>query len=462
MSRGTRAHPGQRVSPRAIPPVLGEPVPLRVPAVHRATLTNGLEVFVVERRELPVVDVQVVVRSGAAYDPPALAGRACLTASLLTEGTAARSALDVAQDAELIGASIHSHASWDYSAAAVHVLTPRLDPALELLADVTLRPAFRDDDVRRRQHERLHAIRQDLDEPRVVASQAFAAVLYGPDHPYGTPATGLAATVERLTAGELRSCYDASFRADDAFIVVCGDVDARTLVPQLDALFGSWQTGAPPRRDPPAITDVPAGIHIVDRPGALQSELRVGHTGPPRSTEDYHTLHVLNTVLGGAFTSRLNILLREVKAYTYGAGTSFAFRRHGGPVLASTAVATAATADAVHDIVSELRRLTEEPVPEGELARAQRYIVLGLPRTFETTGDVAEHVSEIALYGLAPDYFERYGERVLGVTPADVLAAAQRWLRPEEVVVVVAGDASATAGELETLGMGAVHVRDSA
>jgi zinc protease len=456
------ARPGPRVSARATPPVLGEPVPLRVPPVHRATLANGLDVFVVERRELPVVDVQVVVRTGAAHDPSALAGRTCMTASLLTEGTESRSALEVAQDAELIGASIHSHASWDYSAAAVHVLTPRLDPALELLADVTLRPAFRDDDFRRRQRERLHAIRQDLDEPRILASQAFAAVLYGPDHPYGMPATGLAATVERLTAEEIRRCYDDSFAADNAFIVVCGDVDTRALMPQLDALFGHWEVGALPPREPAAVAAVPAGIHVVDRPGATQSELRVGHAGPPRATEDYHTLHVLNTVLGGAFTSRLNILLREVKAYTYGAGSSFAFRRNGGPVLASTAVATAATADAVNDILSELRRLTEEPVPAAELARAQRYIVLGLPRTFETTGDVAEHVSEIALYGLAADYFARYGERVLGVTSADVLAAAQRWLRPEEAVVVVAGDASAAAGELETLGMGAVHVRDSA
>jgi zinc protease len=447
---------------RASLPPLGEPVPLRLPPIRRAAMANGLEVIVIERRELPVVDVQVVIRAGAAADMPQQAGRAFLTADLLTEGTASRSSLQVAEEAELLGASIHARASWDYSAAALHVLTPRLQPALELLAEMVLEPAFDEAEFARKQRERLHSIRQEREEPRVLASQAFADVVYGSRHPYGVPLGGTSSSVEALTVADLRACYRDRFRADNAFIVVCGDVDSDALMPQLERLLGGWHGGALPGGAVPPAPAVPAGVHVVDRPGATQSELRVGHAGPPRGTEDYHTLHVLNSVLGGAFTSRLNILLREVRAYTYGAGSSFAFRRDGGPVLASTAVATAATTAAVDDIIGELRRLTVEPVPEAELARAQRYIVLGLPRTFETTGDVAEHMSEIALYGLAHDYYERYAGRVLGVTSTDVLAAAQRWLRPEELSVVVAGDASATAYELGTLGMGAAHVRDSA
>jgi zinc protease len=450
---------------RARLPTLGEPVPILLPPVHRSTLGNGLEIIIVERRDLPVVDVQVVVRTGAAHDPCHQAGRAYLTADLLTEGTASRSAFQISRDAEFLGASLHARASWDYSAAALHVLTPRLDPALELLADVLLNPAFNEADFERKQQERLHSIRQEDAEPRIIASRTFAAAVYG-EHPFGVPAAGVTRTIEQLTVRDLREVHHATFRADNAFVVVCGDVDAPDAADRIERLLGSWDRRPDdrPLPDPisPPAAAAPRGIHIANRPDASQSELRVGHAGPPRNTADYHALHVLNTVLGGAFTSRLNMLLRQVKAYTYGAGSSIAFRRDGGPVLASTAVATAATADAVRDIAGELRRLTEEPVPAAELARAQRYIVLGLPRTFETTGDVAEHVSEIALYGLAHDYYERYGERIHGVTAEDVLDSAQRWLRPDELVVAVAGDASVTAGELETLGMGAVHVRDSA
>jgi zinc protease len=446
------------MNPRATLPSLGEPLPLRLPTVQRARLGNGLDVRIVERRDLPVVDVQVVTRAGAAHDLAQFAGRAHMTADLLDEGTRTRSAPQIAEAVDALGASIRARASWDYASASLHVLSERLEPALGILADILLRPAFAEREFERKQRERLHAIAQERDDARNLASQAFIRLVFGAQHPYGNPIGGVAATVERLSADRLREFYAARYRPASSFAVVCGDIGADQAMDLLEQYFGEWTTSSadvPVLPAPPPAR--PTAVHLVDRPGAPQSELRVGHCGPPRGTDDYVPLHVANTILGGAFTSRLNILLREDKGYTYGAGSSFAFRQGGGPFLASTAVATAATADAVNDMAREIGRLVSEPVSEQELERAQSYLVLGLPRTFETTGDVAEHMSELALYDLPHDYYERYSDAVRRVTAADVQAAAGRWLQPGNLVTVVAGDAAAVEEDLRSLQLGPVR-----
>ncbi|HSJ23873.1 MAG TPA: pitrilysin family protein [Longimicrobiales bacterium] len=449
------------MSHRAVLPPVGEPLPLRMPDVHRARLSSGLETLIVERRDLPVVDVQIVVQAGAAHDFAAHAGRAHLTADLLDEGTSSRQALQIAEEVEALGASLRTRASWDYAAASLHVLRPHVEAATALLADVLLQPAFDDAEFDRKQRERLHAIGQERDDPRNLASMAFTRLVYGSEHPFGLPIGGVAASVTALGAADLAAYHSARYGPSAAFAVVCGDIRTDVALDLLEHHFGAWRTAVTPA---PPLPAAPAprsrAIRIVDRPGAPQSEIRIGHAGPPRSSPDYVALHVANTILGGAFTSRLNILLREEKGYTYGAGSSFAFRRNGGPFVASTAVGTAATADAVNDMVSEVGRLVAEPVTANELARAQSYLVLGLPRTFETTGDVAEHVSELALYDLPHDYYEEYAAAVRRVTPAEVQAAAARWLRPEELVIVVAGDAAAVSDELASLGIGAVDEYD--
>jgi zinc protease len=446
---------------RAVPPVLREPPEPRLPPVLRHSLRNGLDVFIVEQHALPVADVRFVVRAGAGNDDPATAGCTYLTTDLLDEGTATRGAPDIADQAELLGASLSTSASWDYSAASLHVLTPHLPAALELLADIVTAPAFASHELERKRAERIASILQEQADPHTLASHAFADVVFGSDHPYGHPIGGRLPTVRRLSTDHVRQLYAQRFTPANAFLVVVGAVDAGALGPLLDDLLGGWcpEPGPPPTPVPQPPTRSRA-IHIVHRPGAPQSELRIGHAGPPRRTPDYFPLYVANTVLGGTFSSRLNMLLRQEKAYTYGAGSAFAFRAGGGPFLASTAVATAATADAVVCTVREIERLTREPVGAVELARSQSSIVLGLPRTFETTGDIAEHVSQIALHDLGWDYYDRYGSAVRAVTAGAVQSAAARWLRPEGLSVVIAGDAERIVVELETTGLGAVHVRD--
>lgn len=450
------------MSARAHPPVLPPPPTTQLPPVARHVLGNGLEVLVVARRELPVIDVRLVVRGGAYADEPARAGRAHMLGDLLDQGTATRSAFDIADQAELLGASLETSATWDAFPAALHVLTPRVELALELLADIVINPTFPDEEIERRRRERLAAILQERDEPRTVATRAFNRHAYGPSHPYSVPLAGTRTGVEAVCRADLLDLYRRRFSPANAFVVLVGDITPESALPVLERLFGGWR--APPVQDLPEFELLPqsdGAVHIVDRPAAPQSELRVGRPGPRRETPDYFPLLVANTVLGGAFTSRLNMRLREEKAYTYGAGSSFALRSGGGPFLASTAVATAATADAIDVMVTEIARMSEELVPEPELERAKNYVVLGLPRTFETTGDIAQHVSEVALHRLGADYYDTYGGRVRAVTAADVQAASQRWLGREGLTIAIAGDAGAIREDLEKLKIGAVHVDEN-
>lgn len=442
---------------RSTPPLAGPPPRVTLPHIERRTLSNGLPLLVVEKRELPVVDVALVMRSGARADLPPVAGRAHLAADLLDEGTATRSALQIAEQADLLGASLHSHASWDETEVGLHVLSPRLAPSIELLLDVALRPAFADAEVERKRKERLAAIVQEQDEPRVVAANAFMRAVYGDAHPFGAPIGGTSASVSVLDRSALAEFHAARQRPGNAYMVVVGDVDADALAASLEPLLGAWATAATPADAVPA-HDPPAGtvIHVVDRPGAPQSELRIGHPGPARGSIDYFPLMVLNTIFGGAFTSRLNTRLREEKGFTYGAGSAFALRRDGGPFIASSAVFTGASAEAVGIVLDEMHRIRTEPVSEDELARARSYLALGLPRRLETTADILRIVSEQELHDLGDRYYDDYVERVRAVSAADVLRAAEQHLHPAHATVVVAGDHAAIAPALEALGVGPV------
>lgn len=446
---------------RSVAPAPGPAPVLDLPPIQRFTLSNGLEVLLVEQHELPVVDIDVLVRTGAGADTGRVAGRATLAADLLDEGTETRSALEIAEAIDFLGAGLETRASWDATSASLHVLRPRLEPALEILADVVIHPAFPEQEVRRKKEERLTALLQQQDEPRILANNAFAEVLYGTEHPYGRPILGTPESIRALDRDALVDFYGTYFRPGNAAIVVVGDVTRDEIHSLLERHFGAWQPAPVPATEPPAPpAPGPTAITIVHKPGAAQSEIRVGQIGVARDTPDYFPLLVMNTVLGGSFSSRLNIRLREERAYTYGAGSSFDERRAPGPFVASTAVFTGVTDSAVVDLLREIRRIREEPVPADELARAKNYIALGLPRSFETTGDIADHIGEVVVYGLGDEYYDDYIERVQAVSAADVQRVAQRHLDPERMAIVIAGDRAEIEAKLEALGIGPVQVRE--
>ena len=440
------------------PPLPGAAPELSLPDPVRRTLDNGLDVILVEQHELPVVDVRLVVRAGAAVDAPADAGRATLLADLLDEGTTTRTTLQLADELEFLGAELTTDAGWDATYAHLHVLRPRLDEALELMADVVLHPTFPAEEVERKRAERLAALIQQRDEPRFLASNAFAAVLYGRAHPYGISSLGSNASIRALEREDLLRTYRAYFRPGNAFLVVAGDVTMSDLLPMLERHFGEWEDGdvaLPPLPESPA--PAATAVHVVDKPGAAQSEIRVGQVGVARSTPDYFPLLVMNTMLGGSFTSRLNMNLREEKGYTYGARSGFDHRMGAGPFTAAAAVETAVTDSAVIEFLREMRRIRDERVPDVELERAVNYIAYGLARRFETTNDIASNIADAELYGLGDDYFDRYVARVRAVTAEDVQRVAQTYLDPARWAIVIAGDRSAIEARLRGLGIGEVH-----
>lgn len=441
--------------------MLGPLPEIRIPPARRERLSNGLAVLIVEKHALPVVDLRVVVRTGAAADTPAEAGRASLTAEMIDEGTERYDALGLAEAIDALGASLKTGVSWDATTLALHVLSPRLAPALDLMAEVLLRPTFPAAELERVRKERLADLLQQQDEPRSLAARAFAEELYGDLHPYGTSPSGTEASIGRFERDALVGFYRTHYHPANAFLVVVGDVDPSSLLPQLESAFGGW---APAPVVAPALPPLPpvpeaARIRVVDKPGAPQSEIRVGQVGPARSTPDYFALVLMNTILGGSFTSRLNMALREERGYTYGAGSRFDFRLGPGPFLAASAVHTDVTDDAVSVFLEEIRRIRDERVLEGELERARNFLALGMPRTLETTEEIARRLAEIELFALGDDYLERWTERIRVVDASDVERVARRYLDPDRASVVVVGDRARVEEPLERLGVGAVEVR---
>jgi predicted Zn-dependent peptidase len=438
-------------------PLVGDPPRLGKLDIRTHQFANGLVLACVEQRNLPIVDVEVVVRVGAAFDQPQHAGRAVMVAEMLDEGTHSRDMLQIAEEIDYLGAHLTISAGWDSTIIGLHVLSDRLHEALDVMVDVLMNPAFPANEYERKKRERLTALLQDQDEARVAANKALARGVFGADHPYGVPAGGTHRSVEALTLAELTSFYATHFSPGRAFVVVVGDVSFDNIVAELGRRFADWRGAASadvvlPTEPRTAATR----FLLVDKPRAAQAEIRVGHTAPARDTPDYFPLVVMNTMLGGAFTSRLNLRLREEMGVTYGASSKFGWRRRGGIFWAAAAVDSHAAAASVAVMLREMERLRTEPVDRNEMERAARYIAYGLPRSFESTEDVAAHVRELMLYGFPLDYWQRYVAQILAVTPEQVQDVAVRHLHPDRAVGVVVADRKDVEAALHRLEMGEV------
>jgi predicted Zn-dependent peptidase len=424
-------------------PAAGPPPAVQLPMIQKRQLSNGLPVWLVELHEVPVAQVNLVVLRGSADDPAGKFGVATLTAAMLQEGAGARSSLDLADAIDFLGADLSSTAGFDSSGVRLHVPVERLADALPLMADVALRPTFPNDELERLRQERLTGILQARDNPATINATAFPRVLYGPSHRYGTPANGTAATMKALTTGDLRAFYSAAYQPANSSLLVVGDVTMATLLPLLEKSFGGWKAAGAgsPAATLPAPPAEPAArtIYLVDKPGAPQSQIRIGWIGVPRSTPDYFPLQVMNTILGGSFASRLNMNLREKNGYTYGASSGFDMRAAAGPFVATAGVQTDKTAEALREFFNELTGILQT-VPAEELARAKNYISLRYPSGFETTVDISRRLEDAIVYRLPDDYFARYVANIEAVTAADVQRVAQKYVHPTRAAVVVTGD----------------------
>jgi len=450
----------QQAPDRTHPPQPGPPPALNLPSIQKRTLANGLPVWAVEMHKVPVVQVNLVVFGGTADDPPGKFGVGGLATAMLTEGAGSRSSLEIADAIDFLGADLGAGSGVDASAVRLHVPVARLTDALPIMADVALRPTFPKDELERLRKERLTSLLQARDDPPTIASLAFSRVLYGPTHRYGTATAGTAETIKGFTPDDLRAFYAATVRPANAALLVVGDFTPDKVMPLVESTFGSWKPPgtAPARATLPAVQE-PAKreVYLIDKPGAAQSQIRIGWIGVPRSTPDYFPIQVLNTILGGSFSSRLNMNLREEHGYAYGAGSGFDMRLSAGPFSASAGVQTDKTSEALKEFFKELDAI-QQPVPPDELARAKNYVALRFPGGFETTGDVSRKLEDTLVYHLPEDYFSKYVQNIQAVTAADVQRAAQKYIQPARFVVVVVGDRKIIEPGIRALNLGTIKV----
>ena len=442
---------------RSRPPALGPAPAVRLPAIQKLTLSNGLPVWMVEQHEVPVVQIDLIVKSGTAADPAGKYGVASFTAAMLDEGAGTRDALQIADAIDLLGAQVSTASTTDASMVRLHVPVARRGEALAIMADVALRPTFPQTEIDRIRAERLTDLQQARDDPAEIILGAFPLAVFGAEHRYGTGTAGTTASLKGLTADDFRSFHAAQYQPSNAVMIVAGDVKPETMMPLLESVFGSWKRAA---ATPAASVPVPPQLKarrvvIVDKPGAAQSRIRIGWVGVPRSTPDFYTLQVLNTILGGSFTSRLNQNLREQHGYAYGAGSAFDMRRVAGSFYASAPVQTDKTAEAVKEFFNELNGMLK-PVPEEEIAKAKNYLALSYPREFETTRNIATQLATAAIYDLPVDFFSTYVQKIQAVTAADVLAAAKKYIQPDRFAVVIVGDRKTIEAPVRALNLGPI------
>ena len=424
---------------RTKPPVPGPPPALKVPAIQKRTLSNGLPVWIMEAHEVPLVQVNLVVLAGSADDPAGKFGLASLTSAMLDEGAGARSSLEIADTIDGLGATLNVAGAVDSSGVRLNVPVGTLSAALPIMADVALRPTFPAADLERVREERITSLLQTRDEAASLAALAFSRVVFGPTHRYGTGTMGTMATVKGLTREDLVAFHKAHYVPAKAALIIIGDVKPDTILPLLQQHFGGWSGKGAPRASLPVPSQVAKRrIVIVDKPGVPQSQIRIGWVGPPRATPDYFPLEVMNTLLGGAFSSRLNNNLREEHGYTYGAYSMFDMRRVAGYFSAQAGVQTDKTAEALKEFFNEFGRITT--LDAEELSRTKNNIALGYPAEFETTTQLSRKLEDVLVHKLPDDYFDRYIGRVQGVTSEQVQKAALRHLDPSRFVVVIVGD----------------------
>lgn len=447
-------------------PQPGVPRPYTFPPFERSRLDNGLAVISVDLPARPLLAGVLIVLGGAGDDPEAEAGATVLMARALSEGTDNYDAIELVEATERLGASLHAEAGWDALSVSVDVPGDRFPAALDLVAEVMARPTFPASDVERLRDERLNDLLQARADPRRRAEEAFIETIYASSSPYRHSAAGTRETVERLGSGETRRALARRFDPAAMTLIVGGELGGLDVHALAVERFGGWKADA--QAAPAAIVDaspssVERRVRVIHRPGAVQTEIRVGHPGLARLIPDFHAVSVMSAILGGLFNSRLNRKLREEKGYTYGASAGFDMRRSAGPFAARAAVNTEVTVPAIVDMIAELNSIRSEAPTADELDAARDYLVGVFPLRFETPGAVVGALTGLVMQGLPDDELARYRRAIETVDANAVLAAAKAHVRPAEAAIVLVGDADAFMPALEAADLGPITVeRDEA
>ena len=463
--KDTSKNNGEAVNPdaewRKDAPKGGPASALHLPVPEKFKLANGLTVLYSERPGLPLVAANLVLLAGSGVNPVDRPGLASMTARMLQQGTTTRSALQIADRAAELGATLNSGAGTDTTGISTRSLSRNFPEALELLGDVALHPNFPQAEIERVRSERLTGIVQEKDEPFALATRVLSAALYGARHTYGFPDSGTTESIKAISREDLLHFWQQNYFPDNAALIVTGNIKLAVLKPLLEKQFGAWKAGrsAPAAPGSPVSTD--AKLILVDRPGAPQTTLVCFSMGLARSTPDYVPVEVMNTDLGGLFSSRINMNLREAHGYTYGAGSGFVYHRAPGPFFAFSDVRTDVTAPATSEVLNELRRMRETEMTPAELLLSKDSIARSLPGRFERGTDAAASFAELFTYDLPLDYYSNLPDRINAVTIEQAQSMAQKYIHPDKMIVLAVGDRAKIEEDMKKLKLGKVEVRDT-
>jgi zinc protease len=425
--------------------------PVKFPAYAVKTLANGLQVIAVSHHEQPAVSLRLLVRAGAAQDPDATPGVAELVASLLDQGTATRSAEQIADSIDSIGGVLGTGAGSDLSYINAIVMKDSLAFALDLVSDLAQHPSFAQDEIDRQRQQALSGMRVSYDDPEFLANAVFDRIVYGV-HPYGRPQGGTPDTIVTLTRDDLLAFHRQWFGANNAILAVVGDVSAEEAFAGAERAFGTWgralSEGASPAAPPPPARR----LVIIDKPGAVQTEIRVGNIAIPRKSDDYMALDLATKILGGEGANRLHRVLRSERGLTYGASADFNALKQTGDIVAQTNTRSETTGETLRLMIDEVSRLIRDRVGDRELVGAQQYLTGSFPLTIETPSQIALQILNAMFYGLNMNDLQTFRERVSAVTVEDVQRAARNYLHPDKLTIVLVGDASAFVKQLPGAG----------
>jgi zinc protease len=444
---------------RSKAPAAGPVSKISLPIPKQFKLTNGLTVFLTEQHNLPIVSARLVTLTGSDANPAEKPGLSSFTADMLDEGTPTRPALKIADDLAQVGAELNTDSTSDASGVFISSLKRNSPSALDIMSDVTLHPAFDQKEIDRIRKQRLTTLIQMNDEPNAVAQRVFNRVVYGEKHPYGFMEIGTEASNKAIQRDDMVNFWKSGYVPGNAALVVAGDITQPELNKLAEQYFGKWQGTREATKPPEFSGSVSRNIFIVDKPGSAQTQLRVGSVGVPMSSPDYVGLRVMNAALGGNFSSRVNMNLREKHGYTYGAFSTFNFRRGPGPFYIGTGVRGDTTAESVREIFNEVDGMRKGPLTPAELSLAKDAIARSLPGLFESTEQTASAIARLYIYSLPLDFYRTLPGRIDQVDAAQVQNLAEKYLIPDKLVVVAVGDRTKIEPELQKLGLGSVELR---
>jgi zinc protease len=423
---------------RTAPPKLEKAKNLQLPPLQRFTLSNGLNVLLMEKHSVPLVQVNLLIQTGSFEDPAGKEGLSSFTMDLLDEGAANYSALQLADEIEFLGSQISTHSGSFTSGVNCSSPISKLDNVLKLMSDIILRPTFDETEIDRLRKLRLNGLLQNYDNPNVIAQRAFNQLLFDATTPYGKFPNEQ--SVKSYTKEDCQTFHKTNFVTGNSTLIIVGDVTQASVKPLLEKYFSVYPTGNITKTQLPTPKQITGRtLYIVDKPGAAQSVIRIGRIGTTRTDPNYNTLLVMNTILGGSFTSRLNNNLREQHGYSYGAGSNFSFWKVPGPFTASSSVQTDVTGPALNEFFNEFNKM-RKPMPEQDFVRGKNYDALGYAADFETNSEIASALVDVVLHQLLDNYFNSYVEKALAVTKKNVEAMAKKHIDPNNMLIVIVGD----------------------